>query len=57
LARNKLRTFEEELHVAHEAGMKTYSGQRSWSFLNSIVYCLSIVTTIGTIDQTIDGNL
>ncbi|KAJ3626096.1 hypothetical protein MTP99_016619 [Tenebrio molitor] len=47
LARNKLRTFEEELHVAHEAGMKTYSGQRSWSFLNSIVYCLSIVTTIG----------
>ncbi|RZC18406.1 uncharacterized protein BDFB_001752 [Asbolus verrucosus] len=47
LARNKLRTFEEELHVAHEAGMKTYSGQRSWSFLNAVVYCLSIVTTIG----------
>nr|XP_015839296.1 PREDICTED: uncharacterized protein LOC107398702 isoform X1 [Tribolium castaneum] len=47
LARNKLRTFEEELHTAHEAGMKTYSGQRSWSFLNSVVYCLTIVTTIG----------
>lgn len=47
LARNKLRIFEEELHVAHEAGMKTYSGQKSWSFLNSVVYCLSIVTTIG----------
>ena len=48
LARTKLRVFEEELHAAHEAGMKTYSGQRSWSFLNAVVYCLSIVTTIGT---------
>ncbi|CAG9862608.1 unnamed protein product [Phyllotreta striolata] len=47
LFRNKLRTFEEELHVAHEAGMTTYSGQRSWSFLNGIVYAISIVTTIG----------
>ncbi|KAK5645043.1 hypothetical protein RI129_006343 [Pyrocoelia pectoralis] len=47
LARNKLRVFEEELHVAHEAGMRTYSGQRSWSFLNGIVYCLTIITTIG----------
>ncbi|XP_057652204.1 uncharacterized protein LOC130891457 [Diorhabda carinulata] len=47
LFRNKLRTFEEELHTAHEAGMKTYSGQRSWSFLNGVVYALTIVTTIG----------
>lgn len=48
--RNKLRVFEEELHVAHEAGMTTYSGQRSWSFLNGIVYSLSIITTIGKND-------
>ncbi|KAG5862931.1 hypothetical protein JTB14_037611 [Gonioctena quinquepunctata] len=47
LARNKLRTFEEELHVAHEAGMTTYSGQRSWSFLNGVVYTFTIITTIG----------
>lgn len=49
LARNKLRNFEEQLHNAHEAGVKSYSGQRSWSFLNAVVYCLSIVTTIGTL--------
>lgn len=47
LARNKLRNFEEELHTAHEAGIHTYSGQRSWSFLNAVVYCLTIITTIG----------
>lgn len=49
LARNKLRTFEEELHQAHEAGMRTYSGQRSWSFLNGVVYALTVITTIGTL--------
>ncbi|XP_050304646.1 uncharacterized protein LOC126742127 isoform X1 [Anthonomus grandis grandis] len=47
LARSKLRVFEEELHNAHEAGMTDYSGMRSWSFLNGVVYCLTIVTTIG----------
>lgn len=47
LARSRLRMFEEELHSAHEAGMTDYSGMRSWSFLNGIVYCLTIVTTIG----------
>lgn len=47
LARNKLRSFEEELHSAHEAGMHSYSGQRSWSFLNGVVYCLTVITTIG----------
>lgn len=47
LARTKLRDFEEQLHTAHEAGVTTYSGQRSWSFLNAIVYALTIVTTIG----------
>ncbi|KAL1491845.1 hypothetical protein ABEB36_012380 [Hypothenemus hampei] len=47
LARSRLRKFEEELHSAHEAGMTDYSGSRSWSFLNGIVYCLTIITTIG----------
>lgn len=47
LARNRLRIFEEELHAAHEAGMTSYSGQRSWSFLNAVVYALTVVTTIG----------
>jgi len=46
-ARRKLWEFEEQLHTAHEAGVTTYSGQKSWSFLNSVVYCLTIVTTIG----------
>ncbi|KAJ8985975.1 hypothetical protein NQ317_013858 [Molorchus minor] len=47
LARNRLRIFEEELHNAHEAGMTSYSGQRSWSFLNAVVYSLTVVTSIG----------
>ncbi|XP_030758878.1 TWiK family of potassium channels protein 7-like isoform X4 [Sitophilus oryzae] len=47
LARARLRSFEEELHNAHEAGMTDYSGQRSWSFLNGIVYSLTVITTIG----------
>lgn len=47
LARTKLRDFEEQLHTAHEAGVHTYSGQRAWTFLNGIIYCLTIITTIG----------
>lgn len=47
LARTRLRIFEEEIHAAHEAGMTTYSGQRSWTFLNGVVYTLTVVTTIG----------
>lgn len=47
MARRKLMEFEEQLHTAHEAGMHTYSGQRSWTFLNAVVYCLTVITTIG----------
>nr|XP_050866299.1 uncharacterized protein LOC127071265 isoform X2 [Vespula vulgaris]XP_050866300.1 uncharacterized protein LOC127071265 isoform X2 [Vespula vulgaris]XP_050866301.1 uncharacterized protein LOC127071265 isoform X2 [Vespula vulgaris] len=47
LARRKLMEFEEQLHTAHEAGVHTYSGQRSWTFLNAVVYCLTVITTIG----------
>ncbi|XP_018392687.1 PREDICTED: trichohyalin [Cyphomyrmex costatus] len=47
MARRKLMEFEEQLHIAHEAGLHTYSGQKSWSFLNAVVYCLTVITTIG----------
>ncbi|XP_023950613.2 uncharacterized protein LOC112054902 isoform X1 [Bicyclus anynana] len=47
LARNKLYEFEDQLHTAHEAGVTSYSGQRSWNFMNSFVYCMTLVTTIG----------
>lgn len=47
LARSKLRGFEDELHVAHEAGLTSYSGLKSWTFINGVVYCMTVVTTIG----------
>ncbi|KAJ8686901.1 hypothetical protein QAD02_022695 [Eretmocerus hayati] len=47
MARRKLMDFEEQLHAAHEAGMQTYSGQRNWTFLNAVVYSLTIISTIG----------
>lgn len=47
MARNKLRKFEEELENAFDSGMSNYSGQKAWSFLNSWVYCFSVITTIG----------
>ena len=47
MARRKLMEFEEQLHTAHEAGVHTYSGQKSWTFLNAVVYCLTVITTIG----------
>lgn len=47
MARRKLMEFEEQIHTAHEAGVQSYSGQRSWTFLNAVVYCITVVTTIG----------
>lgn len=47
LARKKLYEFEDQLHTAHEVGVTSYSGQRSWNFMNSFVYCLTLITTIG----------
>lgn len=47
MARRKLMEFEEQLHIAHEAGLHSYSGQKSWSFLNAVAYCLTVITTIG----------
>lgn len=47
MAIGKLRTFEEELHLAHEAGSTSYSGLKAWTFINGAVYCMTVVTTIG----------
>ncbi|XP_044006374.1 uncoordinated protein 58 isoform X1 [Aphidius gifuensis] len=47
MARRKLMEFEEQLHTAHEAGLHSYSGQKSWTFLNAVVYCFSVITKIG----------
>ncbi|KAG8257206.1 hypothetical protein J6590_054794 [Homalodisca vitripennis] len=49
LARRKLMEFEEQLHTAYEAGMTSYSGLKAWSFLNAVIYCITVVTTIGKI--------
>lgn len=50
-ARSKLRKFEEELHAAHEAGMTSYSGMKAWTFINGMIYCMTVVTTIGKVDR------
>jgi hypothetical protein len=47
MARTRLRKFEEELQSAIETGMKTYSGHTTWNFVNGVLYCLDIATTIG----------
>lgn len=47
MARGRLMEFENQLYDAYEAGLNTYSGQKAWSFLNSFVYCVTLVTTIG----------
>ena len=47
MARTRLRKFEEELQEAIEGGMNTYSGHTTWSFVNSVFYCLDVSTTIG----------
>ncbi|CAG9801606.1 unnamed protein product [Chironomus riparius] len=47
MARIRLRKFEEELQAAIEGGMITYSGHTTWNFVNAVLYCLDISTTIG----------
>ena len=40
-----MRKFEEELQIAFEAGMKTYSGNTAWNFVNGVIYSLTVVST------------
>lgn len=47
MARTRLRKFEEELQVAIESGMRSYSGHTQWNFVNAVFYCLDMCTTIG----------
>ncbi|XP_061396879.1 uncharacterized protein LOC133332494 [Musca vetustissima] len=47
LARQKLRKFEEELHTMGAMGIRYFPGQRSWNFVNCILYCWTVITTIG----------
>lgn len=47
MARKKLYEFENQLHTAYEVGVTSYSGQRSWNFMNSFIYCFTLMTTIG----------
>ncbi|XP_037824686.1 uncharacterized protein LOC119612875 [Lucilia sericata] len=47
LARQKLRKFEEELHTMGEMGIRYFPGQKSWNFVNCILYCWTVITTIG----------
>ncbi|XP_055854713.1 uncharacterized protein LOC129918283 [Episyrphus balteatus] len=46
-ARTKLRKFEEELHAMQELGVRRYPGMKSWNFVNCVLYCWTVVTTIG----------
>lgn len=46
-----MRKFEDELNVAFEAGVTSYSGQKAWTFVNGIIYCITVVTTIGKFNK------
>eukprot|EP00096_Caligus_rogercresseyi_P013033 TRINITY_DN5696_c0_g1_i1.p1 TRINITY_DN5696_c0_g1~~TRINITY_DN5696_c0_g1_i1.p1 ORF type:complete len:278 (-),score=12.57 TRINITY_DN5696_c0_g1_i1:271-1104(-) len=46
-ARHKLMAFEDELHEAVEAGVYSYSGQKSWTLSNSLLYSFSVMSTMG----------
>ncbi|EDW00972.1 uncharacterized protein LOC6559471 isoform X1 [Drosophila grimshawi] len=47
LARHKLRNFEDELNTLAELGLRRFPGQKSFNFVNCIIYCWTVITTIG----------
>jgi len=47
LARKKLETFENELQVAVEAGLNSYSDANVWTVSNALFYTFTMSTTIG----------
>lgn len=50
MARTRLRKFEDELQSAIETGMRSYSGHSTWNFVNAVLYCLDICTTLGELE-------
>lgn len=53
MARTRLRKFEDELQSAIETGMRSYSGHSTWNFVNAVLYCLDICTTLGELEPTL----
>ncbi len=50
-ARKHLVEFENQIHEAVDAGLRhSHSGTVRWTLPNSILYSLSLVTTIGTLN-------
>ncbi|XP_036334147.1 uncharacterized protein LOC118744867 [Rhagoletis pomonella] len=47
LARQKLRKFEDELNLLAELGIRRFPGQKSWNFVNCILFCWTVITRIG----------
>jgi potassium channel subfamily K member 18 len=54
MARTRLRKFEEELQTAIETGMRSYSGHTTWNFVNGVLYCFDICSTIGEPGEMFD---
>lgn len=36
--------------------MTSYSGMKAWTFVNGLIYCLTVVTTIGKAFDDIEAN-
>ena len=50
-ARQKLNDFEGQILEAVDAGVKSYSGQTSWTLTNSLVYSISLISTTGKLSM------
>ena len=46
-ARQRLNEFEGQVLEAVDAGVKSYSGQTTWTLTNSFIYSISLISTIG----------
>ena len=55
-ARQRIMTFENQIHEAVAAGVSSTSGQHVWSIPNTFVYVFTLSTTIGERKQGIYRN-